>query len=474
MMLWGLATGLVAALALWALSPAQWPMMPSRSAELHASMTVLRQGGPLLLGRHGLSGSFYPIGSDEAGIYIYLPLLSRLLGVSDPVSLLRYCYVILYGLTAASYPFVFYRLTRSMLAGLAAPIMLVAYVLSMGFSDTYWILAWGALTLLPPIYLLARDWPRFGWLALGSIAFAAGWLSSIRANAGLPIMIAAVMVLLMRRLPVSRLLAALALLLVAYASIATFAIGAVVAHSDRRLTVAAKRAEPVPHVWHTLYIGLGYLPNDYGIRYKDEVAVARVQREAPGTPYLSSRYVSVIRKAYFDVVRADPVEVLWQYTAKALVTAADAFPYILLALLTIPAMLLLGCDRLARRRWTLLTIAVVIAVSTPTVLAIPAPSYELGLDGTLSVLAILGVCWALAQLGAVVVEQDHLRSAAARLLAAWSASSTTRRPIRRAAGISCCAVAIFLALGVGGHFIRQSADRWQGAPSGSLMERLWI
>jgi hypothetical protein len=473
MLLWGVAIGLVDALILWTVSPDHWPMMPSRAEDLRASMTVLRQGGPLLLGRHGLSGSFYSIGSGETGIYVYLPLLSRLLGVADPVSLVRYCYVVLYGLTAISYPAVFYKLTGSLLAGLAAPILLLLCVASMGFDDTYWILAWGALTLLPLIYLLATHWPRLGWLALVAISFSAGWLSSIRESSGLPLVIAAVIVLLIHRSRARRVPLTLALLVVAYISITTFVFGVIRAHSAHRLSATVKQEQPAPHPWHTLYIGLGYLPNDYGIRYKDEIAAERVQREAPGTPYLSSRYVSVIRGAYFDVVDEHPIEVLWQYTAKALVTAADAFPYLLPSLLAIPAMLLLGFDPRRRRQWLLLTVPVVILGFSPSLVAIPTQSYELGLYAVLGVVAILGLGWILAQFETAIVQQGGRRSTLVDLWSTWSASRRTDGGIRRSARITGLAFALFIALSVGGHFIRRSADRWQGIPSGVLAERVW-
>ena len=73
---------------------------------------------------------------------------------------MRYCYVVLMGLTTSIYPIVFYKLTRSRLAGLAAPVLLLLCVRSFRFVDVYWIPAWGMLTFLPLIYLLARDWPR--------------------------------------------------------------------------------------------------------------------------------------------------------------------------------------------------------------------------------------------------------------------------------------------------------------------------
>jgi hypothetical protein len=344
----------------------------------------------------------------------------------------------------------------------------------MGFSDTYWILAWGPLTLLPLIYLLARNWPRYGLWALVAISLAAGWLSSIRPNSGLPIMIASAIVLVIHRPRSWRVLAVSALMLViAYTSIGTFAFSALRTDSNHRLSATVRREQPAPHVWHTLYIGLGYLPNSSGIRYKDQLAAARVRHDAPGTPYLSSRYVSVIRSAYFDTVSTHPLAVFWQYTAKAIVTTADMFPYLLLSLLTIPAMLLLGSDPQSTRRWVLLTVPVVILESTATMVAIPEPSYELGVYGTLGVVTILGLCWTLAQLGTATVKQGGLRPALGGL---WSTRTTAQGMgdrLRCSARISGVAVAVFLALVVVGHFIRQSANHWQGVRSGVLIERVW-
>lgn len=474
MLAWGIGIGLLGAFVLWGVSPASWPIVPSRAVDLHASMAVLKQGGPLLLGRHGLAGSFYPIGSDEEGIYVYLPLLSRLLGVAEPLSIVRYCYVGLYGLTIAIYPLVFYKLTGSLLAGFAAPLMLLVCVISMGFEDTYWVLAWGALTLLPLVYLLSSNWPRFGWVALVSLAFVAGWLSSMRANSGIPIVIAVAIVLLITRSSTRRTLAVLALLVVAYISITAFVFTAIRAHSDHRLSPVAKRDQPAPHAWHSLYIGLGYLPNSYGIHYNDNIAVARVQHDAPGTPYLSSHYVAVIRKAYFEVVGEHPLEVLWQYTAKAVVIAADAFPYLLPALLTLPAMLLLGFDLRRRRRWLLLTAPVVILSATPAIAAIPNQSYEQGLYGALGVVGILGLCWGLAQLETAIVERRGLRPA---LVSLWAALLTPRpgqAPLRRCAQISVVGLMVSLVLVIAGHFIRTSADRWSNTDSGVLIEHAWL
>jgi hypothetical protein len=474
MVLAGLAAGIVAALVLFALTPAHWPTLGSQAQELRASLAVLQHGGPLLLGRHGSAGPFYAIGTDEEGPFVYFPFLSHLFGVADPVSMERYVYIFLFALGAAIYPPIFYKLTNSTLAGFFAPIALLVCVRSMGFNDVYWIPAWGALTLLPLIYLFARDWPRLGLLALTGISLTAGWASSVRAGSGLAIVVTAAIVLLLRRWAWWRLLPSLALLALMYISINSFVFPAIVKHRDERIgaraTRALEREEPSPHIWHTMYIGLGYLPNDYRIRYEDGVAAARVQHDAPGTRYLSARYDTVIRRAYFSVVRHHPLEVLKQYAAKVLVTAADTAPYLLILLLTAPAMLLIDPERSVRRLWLLITLPAIVLAALQALIAIPLEPYEQGLYGVLGAIGIVGLCWMLAKLETQARLPGGLRSRFARPLAPWSThGKTPSNPYRRSATISGAALIALIMLVVAGHFISRSAERWQGYSAGVLI-----
>lgn len=473
MLLWGVAFGLLGALLLLAVTPEHWNVvMKERAAGLRDSMIVLKQGGPLLLGRHGVAGSLYAVGiGDDEGAYVYLPVLSRLFGVTDPLSTLRYIYVLLYCIAIAVYPLVFYKLTRSLLAGLAAPLMLLVCFLSMGFFDIYWLQAWGVLMLLPLIFLLARDWPRLGLVALVGISLVASMLSSVRNESGLGIVIAAAAVLFLRRWAWWRVLPAVALLAVAYISIPTFVLSAIREHRNHQIGDPALSREPTSHpLWHSAYIGLGYLPNNYDIFYKDEVAIARVQREAPGTPYLSGRYASVLKGAYLKVVRDHPGEVIKQYAAKAVVTTADTILYLLIVLLTMPAMLLLGPERRIRRRWVLLTLPVAGIGFLPSMVAVPLQIYEEGLYAALGVIGILGLCWTLERVEVGAREWGGLRQAFAALRAAWSSPENRHGPLRQSARITCIALAASIGLLIGGHFIRQSAERWQGSSSGVLID----
>ncbi len=470
MLLWGLAIGLLTALALLVVVPHESPMLGSRVAGMRASLAVLHEGGPLLVGRHGPTGAYYAVAlNDDPGSFVYLPLLGRLLGdVSAPV-VLSYCYMALVASLAAVYPLIFYRLTNSLLAGFLAPLMMVVCMLSIGEVDIEWVSAWGMLALLPLLYLLAQDWPRLGLVALIGISLAAGWLSSIRNGSGLGIVVIAAILLILRRWRWSRLLPALALLAVAYMATSSFLFTEIREHRDQRLGVKVMADDEVTRhpLWHTVYIGLGYLPNAYGLRYLDRYGAIRVQRDAPGTRYGSPKYDTVIRRATISFVRAHPLEAVRQYSAKVVVAVADMSPYLLVISLTMPAMLLLGPGRRIRRLWVLITIPAVAIGFLQPVIAIPGREYNAELFGVLGLLSILGCCWALEHAETWARQRGGMSISIRDLRAAFS--HTWRDPLGRSIRISAIAITTLVLVGTGGYFIRREAYRWQGSSPSFLM-----
>jgi hypothetical protein len=472
MIWWGLTAGVVVALLLLVITPKIWPTNDSRGLRLRDAMLVLEHGGPLLLGRHGVKGSLYSVDfGDDAGSYIYIPLLTRLFGLGDPVAMYRYIYVALVSVTTSIYPLVVYRLTRSLLAGFAAPMMLVVCMLSMGFYDIYWIPAWGVLTLLPLIFILARGWSRFSFPALVAISLIAGWMSSIRSNSGLGIAIAAAIVLLMRRWRWWRVLPSLAVLILVYISINTFVINAIRTNRNHHLPMGTLQtgltaAHPL---WHTAYAGYGYIPNKYGLRFGDGVPNARVQREAPGTPFLSSHYEAIVEKAYFKLLLEHPVETARQYAAKTVVVIADTSPYILIALLTLPAMLLVGSDRHNTRRWILLTIPAAVLAFLPIMIGVPYQVYEQGLYGVIGVTGILGLCLLLGDAEASIRERRRLRGTS-DVGTPWTPYCERART--QSTRVSVVLIAILVAFAFAGYFLREESNRWQGGKAGVLMEHV--
>jgi hypothetical protein len=475
MITWGVVAACISALVLLAITPRVWH--DGRGSRLRESMLVLDHGGPLLAGRYdGATGAYYSIEiGDDEGEFVYVPVMSRLFGVDDPLAMLRDLYIAFVSLTAAIYPLVFYRLTRSAWAGAAAPLLFLICMVSIGFLDIYWVPAWGALTFLPLVFLLARSWPRFGIVAVAGLSLGASWMSSIRSDSGLGIAIAAAALLLARRWRWWRLLPALAMVAVIYISINTFGFSAIRANRDHRIgAVAAKRIDVSSKhaLWYNAYAGIGYLPNSYDLRYEDKVPRARALREAPGVVILSGRAEAVLRRALLSFVSDHPAEAIRQYGAKVVVTLADLTPYLLIVLVTLPAMLLRGPERRDVRRWALFTIPAWVVAFLPTMVAVPFEAYEQGLYGVTGVMGILGVCRMLEWLELAARERGGLRPAIAAATVSWGALRRGGAPGWRSARISLGAIAVLIAICIGGSFLRAEAGRWGGeaSPSGVLME----
>lgn len=66
------------------------------------------------------------------------------------------------------------------------------------------------------------------------------------------------------------------------------------------------QAAPSRHpFWHTVYCGLGYVHNPYGLAWNDSVAAERVRSTSPRIEYLSPEYEQTLRDASIGIMRQD-------------------------------------------------------------------------------------------------------------------------------------------------------------------------
>jgi len=110
------------------------------------------------------------------------------------------------------------------------------------------------------------------------------------------------------------------------AGLLVLALVTVLASQAARLTVAVRdRMHPVEPaelvathgLAHTLYIGLGTVPNKFGIRYDDAVGREAAARVAPDVKYLSKDYFRLMWSLYFARWADDPIEVMRIYMEKS-------------------------------------------------------------------------------------------------------------------------------------------------------------
>jgi hypothetical protein len=184
----------------------------------------------------------------------------------------------------------------------------------------------------------------------------------------------------------------------AYLSISTAGLAAVREYRDDRVGTELGRGQPTAHpFWHSAYLGLGYLPNDEGIRYRDDIALAHAREETPGVQYLSTDYDRTLRKLTLEAVRDEPLFVADTVAQKLVVVIKDGALYLCPVVLLLPFLLVLGDHRRERRRIAALVVpAVVINLLAPLVTIPFYPyklPYEVGLWGSLNLLTVLAVLW---------------------------------------------------------------------------------
>lgn len=370
----------------------------SRQTLLANSIAVLDQGGPPLLAssvpyKQGLKhpSSFYPANQgDDEGIYLYLPVAGHVLGDRNPLSLEKWFAIGAMALIPLLYPLLFFFLFESLAAALVVPLVAVVAVRGLINHDIYWVTAWILLTGLPLVYVAIQHRAR-AWLSVALLAVAAllaSFASSVRVNAGLGVALVALGVALWSARGWRRRIAAGALVVVAYLSIATFAFAGVRAYRDH---VSHMPASPLPNahpIWHATYLGLGYLPNRWGIRWDDAFGFQAATRVDPKVVFLSPHYEHIVRHLYFSAVTKDPGWAAHLYLVKLAVLVRAGVHHYWLALVLVP--LLLAVGRAARRlRYQLLLLLPCLLLATIPALLTQPLTYDAGFLGGLALLSFL-------------------------------------------------------------------------------------
>jgi len=398
------------------------PIMSSRSSDVSASIAVLDHGGPPLLASDvpyhaGIDVSHLrPVGvTDDQGIYVYLPLLSRITGEHDPSTLMKWLFTGCFALLVLVLPLMFFELFGSVAVAVGAPILALW---KFGFTeklDLYWVLSWCMLLGIPGVVLAYRWWTlqkrRRAVVLLVALMIAASFSTSIRIHSGLPILVGALGVVLLAsaspwrergvlvrfwRLPRWWVRPAVAVgLVIAYLSIGTFGLAGVRAYRNHVIHQPNFGSTwPTQHpFWHNAYIGLGYLPNPYGIEWNDLVAADAVQRARPGTGFLTKEYEATLRHQYAEIARHDPGFVLRNVWMKARVLVADAVSRFWPAFLLLPVALLVGFRRRELRVALLVAVPAALFGALAPLLTIPYTPYELGWLGTWGALFLLTLGW---------------------------------------------------------------------------------
>jgi len=343
--------------------------------------------------------ALFPIGAgDDQGGYLYVPLIAHWIGEEDPTVVLRWFVLALELPILAIVPLLFYLAFRSALAAVAAPWFLLVQASFMSVADVYWSVGWVLLIGIPLLWAAAQSWTRPRLYVLATLAsLIAGFATSLRAQAGLPILLAALMVALTAPIHRRNRFTLVLLIGFSYAATGLVTIEVVRSYRDAVIGQPLARLYGSSHIfWHNAYIGLGYAPNDYGLAWSDSVAYDAVQQVDPGAVLGTPRYEDDVRQLYFKLLRQDPEFIIDSYLLKLAVLLRAAFDPFWPALVLIPLAITFGPRRREILRYFLLLTPAFAITLVPPLVAVPRFQYELGWLSSWSLSLTLGLCWLLA------------------------------------------------------------------------------
>jgi hypothetical protein len=425
---------------------------PTREYDLQQGLAVQNSGGPLLLGRGqpvyaGLEPRFaqhagyYPLGiGDTQGVYVVVPVVGRLLGADDAVDVYRWLYIVLFAAPLIIYPLLFYELFDAVLPALLVPLLFLGLARGLAPSDLGGLSAWPIYILLPLLLLLSRHSWKWTIPALLGIVLIAGCASQIRAGAGLPVLLAGIVLILLRLPGARQKVLACAAVAVLYTA-PGWGLSALQHRAHGHIANPVLRSQTLDHhtVWHMVLIGLAFPGNDYGVtEFNDAVGFKLVRAKDPSVVLLSPHNEALAKEIVLDDVRTHPGFVLVGYLKRAVIVASE-LDWLWLGFLLLPFMFLVGNNRRRMRSYLALVLPVVALTALVPAIAI-YQSYIDSLRAASAMVLFLAIGW-LATSGAPVLQLSRRGHVGARhpitaLSLAWRSTSRETR------------VAFFLTLGL--------------------------
>ncbi len=292
------------------------------------SAKCARKTGAWLL-RSCENGQIVPFSAEDPGQPLLLGLWARLAGrdaaVMDAARLNlginTLCLMVLVGALISLGAFV-----TSVVLLLLGPVIFLFYF---GTSPHWALMGAASIQIILPLALIAR---AKGWLrpAASSALIAIGVLSlalvallreSVGSMALLMTICAAAWTMRYGSRGARRLAGTVAILLVAV--LASQSSRLVVVARDWAYSLDAAHLPATHGMSHTLYIGLGAVPNKFGIEYDDAVGRAAASAAVPGIVHYSQDYFRVMRELYVRKWQENPREMVRIYVEKLKLMVAD-------------------------------------------------------------------------------------------------------------------------------------------------------
>jgi hypothetical protein len=350
--------------------PTFFGLMPSRYLQMVEAARGYHCTGSVLVAFDG--HNYMQTGSsDDPGIMEMIPTISRLLGtcVAKTYDLVIFAVIssgILIGYAGfwRSYP---ERISR--VIGVA--VFLCIGIEEARMADTYVFQVAPLIAGIPWLVCFGLSQKNSALaLSAASLAFFCSWCSMVRAGT-LVICMTFLITMFAARYRVQK--PFLPFLLIIFACVPSFILErSLITRRDNILAKAGETATTVNRhpIWHSVYIGLGFIPNSEVSEYRDSVAAEKVRSIDPTVAYTSAKYEAILREEVLSVVKRRPMLVIESLAAKA------GIVILLASILLYPARRLIFAERPAL--WLDAAFLLTIGVSAMNgILVVPRSTYLL-------------------------------------------------------------------------------------------------
>jgi hypothetical protein len=222
-----------------------------------------------------------------------------------------------------------FALRAYLCAGLFLYLGPVVYLKWIGVAPHWGLLGIASMVVVLPLAMVAREWrflpPRLGslFIGLGLAGLAlAGLVREAIGLMGLLAALGALVVIVVRRWQAGAGGGA-ALSLGALIALACASPYVAVAARDAAFDVAPARLVERHGFSDILFMGLGAVPNRFGIEYSDWVALANARQVDPEVVLCTPQYYRIMWKLYLETVTEAPQEVARIYLEKARLFLSD-------------------------------------------------------------------------------------------------------------------------------------------------------
>lgn len=306
-------------------------LMPFRYQHLQWTLKGLEMTGVPLIEYDGTK--YLPAGiSDDTGIYYFIPQIAKLLNVNLDWAIFIFFSSIFITSMFLSFFLLFKLFPQKNQKAITLYFILIIFLSCFFRGDIYIFTAISVSTLIPLFLYINANYSNKNilYFLLIFLGFILSIFNFIRSNSATAILIFCLYLIIINK-NTKFLLKVFKILCIFAGYLLFLVILNLNIYNERDSFLYNHKIDiksfPEGHIfWHQVYIGLGFLTNDYGIRYTDDSALEKAKEINPDVIPQSINYEKILKNEVFRIITSNP----WFFIKNIFAKLGVIFLYLLI------------------------------------------------------------------------------------------------------------------------------------------------